>query len=50
MVSIPAFNAFSAIAFPTKAAISVLLPLEAAISLSLDDAALIVFPDTSSII
>src|SRR5690554_4796470 len=50
MVSTPAFTAFSAIAFPTIFAASALLRPEVSMSLSLDDAAVIVFPLTSSII
>jgi len=47
MVSIPAFNAFSATNFPTAAATSTLVPFP--ISFSLEDAAKIVTPFTSSI-
>ena len=49
MVSTPALRAFSATALPTKAAISVLVPFAELMSLSLEDAALMVLPDTSSI-
>jgi hypothetical protein len=48
MVSTPALIAFSPTALPTKAAISDLLPLAFAIALSLEDAAAIVLPVTSS--
>ena len=48
MDSTPAFNAFSATDFPTNAAISTLEPLVELISLSLEEAALMVAPLTSS--